>query len=257
MAARSLIFNILFYANLFVFMIVGLPLTVSKRTVWIVAFAWCRSSAWLLKVVCGTKIEFRGLENIPKGGFVVASKHQSFLETFGMAPLFRRPTFILKHELVWLPLFGWYMIQTWMVPVRRGARSKALRQMNADAALRLADNRQIIIFPEGTRRAPGAPPQYKIGAAFLYANSGVPVLPVAMNTGLFWPRRRFMRYPGTAVIEFLPPIQPGLEHADFMTRLQTDIETACDRLLQEAAQDNPALPLPQTALTRLAELAPA
>ncbi|MGE0233250.1 MAG: lysophospholipid acyltransferase family protein [Flavobacteriaceae bacterium] len=255
MAARSLIFNTLFYVNLFVFMILGLPFTVSRRWIWIVAFAWCRSSVWLLKVICGTKIEFRGLENIPKGGFIVASKHQSFLETFGMAPVFRRPTYILKRELVWLPLFGWYMVQTWMVPVRRGARSKALRQMNADAALRLADNRQIIIFPEGTRRAPGAAPQYKVGAAFLYANSGVPVLPVAMNTGLFWPRRRFMRYPGTAVIEFLPPIQPGLEHAEFMTKLQNEIETSCDRLLQEAAAAHPTLPLPRQARQRLAELA--
>lgn len=251
MAARSLIFNTLFYANLFLFMILGLPFTVSRRGIWIVAFAWCRSSLWLLRTVCGTRVEYRGLENIPEGGCIVAAKHQSFLETFGMAPVFRRPTYILKHELMWLPIFGWYMFQTRMVPVRRGARSRALRRMNADAAQRLAEGRQIVIFPEGTRRAPGAEPQYKIGAAYLYANGGVPCLPVALNTGLFWPRRRSIRYPGTATIEFLPPIPPGLGHSEFMARLEGDIESACDRLLEEAAAAHPGLPLPESARRRL------
>ena len=132
---------------------------------------------------------------------------------------------------MWIPFFGWYMRKGQMIPIDRGAARQALTRMTNRARFELARGRQIVIFPEGTRRAPGAPPDYKSGIAHLYAATGVPCLPVALNSGLFWGRRSFKRYPGTIRVEFLDPIPPGLDRDAFLDRLEHDIETATARLI--------------------------
>ncbi len=198
------------------------------------AKSWGRTSLWLLRVVCGIKVEWRGLEKIPPGPLIVASKHHSTWETFALLPLFAAPTFILKRELQWIPLFGWLTWKGRMIPVDRGAGSQALADMTARARAEVRRGRQLIIFPEGTRRAPGAEPKYKFGVAHLYAEIGVPCIPAALNSGMFWRRRSFLRYPGTVVAEFLDPIAPGLDKQAFFKRLQDVTEAATARLIAEA-----------------------
>jgi 1-acyl-sn-glycerol-3-phosphate acyltransferase len=231
---RSLLFNVLFYLNLCALMCVALPtLVLPRRAILNVVRFWARSNSWLLRTICGITFELRGLERIPPGPLLVASKHQSFWETFALVPLFADPAFILKRELMWLPFFGWYARKAQMIPVDRGARSQALAAISARAQIELARNRQIVIFPEGTRRPPGAAPSYKYGVVHLYAESGVPCLPIALNSGLFWPRRSIRRYPGTVVAEFLDPITPGLDKQIFFEQLQQVIEAATARLVEE------------------------
>jgi 1-acyl-sn-glycerol-3-phosphate acyltransferase len=147
--------------------------------------------------------------------------------------LFENPTFILKRELRWIPLFGWFTIRGRMIPVDRGGGVAAIAAMIERARKELADGRQIVIFPEGTRRAAGAEPRYKLGIAGLYAALNVPCLPIALNSGLFWPRRTMTRVPGTIIAEMLDPIPPGLGKEQFFARLQHDIETATARLVAE------------------------
>lgn len=231
---RSILFNILFYLNLVVLLLVALvTLVLPRRAMLKMAETWGRVSVWLLRVVCGTRMELRGLENLPPGALIVAAKHQSTWETFALLKLFDDFTFIVKRELMWIPIFGWCMWKGGMIPVDRGAGSQALNDMTARAKDEIRRGRQLIIFPEGTRRGPGAEPRYKFGVAHLYAQIGVPCVPVALNSGLFWPRRAFTRLPGTIVAEFLPPIQPGLGKEAFQQRLQGDIEAATARLIAE------------------------
>jgi 1-acyl-sn-glycerol-3-phosphate acyltransferase len=234
LALRSLAFNVLYYVNIILWMIVILPVLVMRRRVFVrVARVWARSSLWLLRVVAGIRMEVRGRERIPPGGLLVAAKHQSLWETFALLILFDDPAFILKRELMWIPFFGWYAWKARSVPVNRSAGSQALIQMNQRALEEARSGRQILIFPEGTRRAPGAPPAYKYGVAHLYANLGMPCLPVALNSGLFWPRRQFMRRPGTIVVEILEPIAPGLSREEFFPLLQARLEDASSRLYRE------------------------
>ena len=235
---RSVLFNLLFYLNLVVYLAAAMPtLLLPCRYVLVVARAWARTNLWLLRVICGIKAEFRGLEKIPPGGLILASKHQSVWETFALVPYLDDPTFILKRELMWIPLFGWCLWKAQMIPVDRGARGPALAAMTERAKLEMGRNRQIIIFPEGTRRPPGAEPRYKFGVAHLYAETGVPCVPVALNSGLFWPRRSFRRFPGTVVVEVCEPIAPGLEKSDFIARLQDVIETASAKLVEEGRRE--------------------
>jgi 1-acyl-sn-glycerol-3-phosphate acyltransferase len=241
---RSILFNVLFYLNLVVLLVVALiTLALPRRAVLKMAELWGRVSVWLLRVVCGTKVEFRGLENLPDGALIVAAKHQSTWETFALLRLFDDFTFIVKRELMWIPIFGWCMWKGGMVPVDRGAGSQALTDMTARAKKEIQSGRQLIIFPEGTRRAPGAEPRYKFGVAHLYAEVGVPCVPVALNSGLFWPRRALQRLPGTIVVEFLPAIAPGLDKDTFQRRLQNDIETATARLIAEGKAELASLGL--------------
>ncbi len=239
---RSVVFNILFYLNLLVQIIAALPTLAMPR--WgILAFAkfWARTNLWLLRVVCGTAVEFRGVEKIPPGPLLVASKHQSLWETFALLLILPDPAYIMKRELMWIPFFGWYAWKAGMIPVDRSRRSRALIEMNACARRELARNRQIVIFPEGTRRLPGAEPRYKGGVALLYTEMGVPCLPIALNSGLFWPRRSIRRYSGTVRVEVLDPIPPGLDRQAFLERLQRDVEVATARLVaagkRERAKD--------------------
>ena len=231
---RSLLFNVLFYLNLIGWLIAIIPVFVMPR--WGIiraARGWGHSSLRLLEAVVGTKVEFRGLERLPKGGVLVAAKHQSMWETFALLTIVDDPAFILKRELMWIPFFGWYAAKARSVPVDRSAGSKALTLMNARARDEAAQGRQIMIFPEGTRRAAGAPPAYKYGVAHLYSTLGVPCVPIALNSGLYWPRRQFLRRPGTIVVEILEPIPPGLPRDTFFAELQNRIEEASNRLLRE------------------------
>jgi 1-acyl-sn-glycerol-3-phosphate acyltransferase len=246
---RSLLFNILFYANLIILMILGLPtLLVGRRGVFALARVWGRSSLWLLDKICGLRVEFRGLENIPQGGYIIAAKHQSILETFAL--LLHAPDFayVLKRELTYIPIFGWYLSGAEQIAIDRSAGRSAVSIVSERAGEVLRAGRQIFIFPEGTRRPPGAPPQYKFGVAKLYEDTGAPCLPVALNTGLFWGRRGFSRRPGVAIIEYLPAIAPGLARDAFIEKLQSAIEAGCERLNADALAGNPALAMAPAAV---------
>ena len=234
--ARSILFNALFYLNLLVHMIVALPaLVLPYPAVRVFIRSYARSSLWLLRVICGTQVSWRGTENIPRGSCIVACKHQSAWETFALYAVLADPIYILKRELMWIPLFGWYTWKAGLIPVDRSAGLAALSRMTARAQRTIAGPRarQLVIFPEGTRRSPGAEPSYKPGIAHLYARTGLPCVPAALNSGLFWPRRSLLRRPGTIIVEFLPPIAPGFDRPGFLARLQDTIEEASARLLQE------------------------
>ena len=179
-----------------------------------IAKSWGRTSNWLLRAVAGMRVEYRGLEKIPPGALLVASKHQSFWETFTLLTLFDDPAYIVKRELMWIPFFGWFSGKPIKMPVDRKAKRRRDGRNDRKRARRARRGRQIIIFPEGTRTAPGAPPAYKGGLASLYAATNVPCVPVALNSGLFWPRRKFLRYPGTIVLEVLDPIPRGTRPGD-------------------------------------------
>jgi len=239
-AARSLVFNVLFYVNLTIHMIVALPtLALSYPALRVFIRSYARTSLWLLRVVCGTKVEWRGTEKLPKGACIVACKHQSAWETFALYALLDDPLYVLKRELMLLPLFGWYMRKAGLIPIDRGAGMAALARMTSRAqkALTGPQPRQLVIFPEGTRRLPGAAPDYKPGIAYLYGKAGVPCVPLALNSGLYWPRRSLFRLPGTVVAEVLDPIAPGLDRDMFFARLKDAIETASGRLLQESGDE--------------------
>ena len=234
-AVRSIAFNVLFYLNTAIWLVIALPtFFMSYRGILAVAKAWGRCNLVLLRFVAGIDYEIRGREKIPPGALIVAAKHQSAWETFALIPLFDNPLFIVKRELQWIPIFGWLMIKGRMVPVDRSAGSAALTAMTERARIELARGRQLIIFPEGTRRPPGAEPRYKFGVARLYAAEGVPCVPIALNSGLFWPRRSILRLPGTVLVEILDPIAPGLDGDVFFERLQDTVESATARLIAEA-----------------------
>jgi 1-acyl-sn-glycerol-3-phosphate acyltransferase len=229
---RSVVFNVLFYLNLLVHFIAAIPtLAMPRWGIIAVARFWARTNLWLLRMVCGIRVEFRGVEKIPPGPLLVSSKHQSLWETFALLLILPDPAYIMKRELMWIPFFGWYTWKAGMIPVDRSRGSQALAEMNACARREAERNRQIIIFPEGTRRPPGAEPKYKYGVVHLYAEMGVPCLPIALNSGLFWPRRSIRRYPGTIRVEVLDPIPPGLGKDEFFERLQGEVEAATARLV--------------------------
>lgn len=253
---RSLAFNTAFYLNLVVQMILWTPFyfLAPRPLAWKIPKFWARSSLKLQQWIAGTHSRIEGLENLPEGPFILAPKHQSFWDTIAFYPYLRDPVYILKRELTWIPLFGWYVMKMRMIAIDRGSRSKALKQAVRIARQRMEENRQLIIYPEGTRRPPGAEPAYKWGIVELYNQLGVPVVPVAHVAGLYWPRRKFLRHPGVIHARFLPPIEPGLGKEAFLERLIADTETACDALLVEAAASSNPPPLPPEAEKRLREL---
>jgi 1-acyl-sn-glycerol-3-phosphate acyltransferase len=196
--------------------------------------AHARVCCWLLRVVAGTRLEVRGREHLPAGAALIASKHQSAWDTFGLIPLLTDPALVMKAELGRIPLYGWFARKFGMILIPREKRAAALKQLLRDAKARAADGRHILIFPEGTRMAPGAAPDYKSGVSALYEALEVPCVPVALNTGVFWPRRGFIRRPGTMIVQFLPALPPDLPRQEFNRRLQEEIETATAGLVAEA-----------------------
>ncbi len=253
---RSIIFNAVFYMNLIAMMIIFTPyyFLVSRDKAWFVPKLWARINHWLLDKIVGCNYTIEGLEHIKHEACIIAPKHQSFWDAYAFVPFIPDAIYILKRELMWIPLFGWYVGKMKMIPVHRGSRSVALKSIIRGAAPGIAENRQIMIYPEGTRRAPGDVPNYKYGIAYLYSELKLPVVPIAHVAGLYWPRRKFMRYPGTINCRVLPAIQPGLSSADFLKELERVTEAACDELLIEAATGANPPHLPTTALRRLAEL---
>ncbi len=197
-----------------------------------------RSGFWKRSAVFGWNI---GASRSSPGAILIAAKHQSFLETFALLKYAPDFAIVLKRQLTLIPLFGLYLIVSQQIAIDRAKGRQALQQIASAAKPVFAVGRQVFIYPEGTRRLPGAPPKYKQGAAALYTETGVACLPVAVNTGLFWRRHGFLRRPGVAVIEYLPVIAPGLGRAEFSKRLQSTIETACGRLNAEAIDNDPSL----------------
>lgn len=228
---RAVLFNVLYWTMTLTLAVAYLPLLLLSPQ-WTIAGAnaWIRATLWLLRVVVGLDYRVVGAENRPKGPVIVAAKHQSAWETLAFVALLRDPVFIIKKELLSVPFFGWYARHAGMIAIDRKGGARALKQMMADARAAVAAGRPLVIFPEGTRRAPGAPPDYQTGIAALYQMLAVPVVPAALNSGYFWGRRAFVKRPGTIVVEYLPPIAPGLAREAFMTHLQNTIENASARI---------------------------
>ncbi|MER2607022.1 MAG: lysophospholipid acyltransferase family protein [Siculibacillus sp.] len=243
---RSLLFNAFFYLNTIFWLIVMLPTELMpkaalKRCIKL----WAKANRWAFTAIGGVKVELRGLENIPKTGAIIASKHQSTFETATMLDLFVDPIYVLKKELLRIPLFGWYAVKAEQIPVDRSAGRAALAQMTERARREVARGRQLIIYPEGTRRPAGAEKAYKHGVAHMYGVIGAPIVPVALNSGLFWARHGFMRWPGTLVVSFLPPIPAGRDPEAVFAELQEKIETATDDLIAEALSAPNPPPIPE------------
>jgi 1-acyl-sn-glycerol-3-phosphate acyltransferase len=236
--ARSILFHLVFYVTTALFVVLGSPLLFGPRS-WAMAglAAHARTELLLLRLIAGIGLRVKGRENLPQGACLVACKHQSAWETFALVPLLRDPAYLMKQELFRIPFHGWFSHKFGMIPVARDQGAKALRDMLKDAEGRIAAGREIIIFPEGTRRPPGAAPDYKTGVYLLYQAMKVPCVPAALNSGAFWPRHSWRLRPGTVTVEFLPPIPPGLPKKLFLETLQQAIETASARLLQEALSD--------------------
>ncbi|PVA09356.1 1-acyl-sn-glycerol-3-phosphate acyltransferase [Pelagivirga sediminicola] len=198
--------------------------------------AWVRTSArWIV----GLRTEIRGTP--PTGEVVIAAKHQSFLDIILIFSAVPAGKFIMKRELMWTPILGQYALRIGCIPVDRGKRSAAVKKMIADVAKGAQEPGQLIIYPQGTRVAPGVHMPYKIGSGAIYAALGQDCVPAATNVGVFWPRHGILRKRGLAVVEFLPPIRTGMERGDFMARLEADIEGASDALLSEAGFDRDGL----------------
>ena len=191
--------------------------------------AWCMWSArWMI----GLRCEVRGV--VPDGEVLIAAKHQSFLDIIMIFHALPRAKFIMKREILWTPVIGQYTKRMQMIAVDRGKRGQAITKMLADVDAGRVEPGQIVIYPQGTRVAPGLSIPYKVGTAVLYTQLSQPCVPVATNAGVFWPRRGLYRRPGVAVVEFLPSIAPGLSKQAFMTRMQDEVESATAALLQEA-----------------------
>ena len=254
-AVRSAIYNLTFYVVTAAMMLFGVWLLIGPRS-WAMKGLSLHGQLciWLLKIICGTRMEVRGRERIPSGPCLVVSKHQSAWDTFALVPLFRDPAIVLKAELSRIPLYGWFCIKFEHILVRRDRAAVALKAMLSEAQAKSDAGREILIFAEGTRREPGAPPDYKPGYIALYETLGVPVVPLALNSGLFWPRNSFVRYPGTIVVEVLEPVAPGLPRAVARRQIEAAIETASWDLIREAARtSNP----PPKAIDLAQNVAPA
>ena len=235
---RSLLFYLILYINWAVFLVFGSWLLLAPRSWAMAALALHGDvTVWLLRVICGTKMEVRGHDKLLPGPVIVAAKHQAAWDTFAIISLMRDPALVMKAELLTLPIYGRFCRKFELIPIQRELGPAALRQMVREARGRAAQNREIVIFPEGTRKIPGDAPDYKPGLVFLYQDLKVPVCPLALNSGMFWPRHSILRYPGTIVVEFLDPIPPGLPRQEFMQNLQSAIEQASNELCLEARRE--------------------
>ena len=230
-ALRSTAFNAAFYLWSLLVHLLCLPLLLLpyRVTQW-AGRLWVRSVLALLAGLCGLRHEIRGLENLPDGAFILASKHQSAWDTLIFSQILPDAAYVLKRELLWFPLFGLFLLKSGTVPVDRAGGAKALRAMVGAARRFTEAGRPLVIFPEGTRTAPGAKRPYHPGVAALYRQLALPVVPVALNSGLYWGRKAALKKPGRILLEILPPIPPGLPRARFMAELEERIETASARL---------------------------
>jgi 1-acyl-sn-glycerol-3-phosphate acyltransferase len=230
---RSTIFLVWFVAMTAVLAILFLPtLVASRRGAALLGYTWSAAVFWGLRVFAGTRFEVRG--KIPPSGMLVAVKHMSMWDTMAVYYLLDDPAIVLKHDLLYVPFYGWYLWKARMIPIDRDGKASALRAMAAASRTEIARGRSIAIFPEGTRKKPGAPPDYKPGVAGLYGQLDVPCYPVALNSGLFWTGPMgFLKKKGTIVVEFLDPIPPGMSRREFMPKLESAIEGATAKLVAE------------------------
>lgn len=228
---RSLLFNIAFWGWIAIVGLVGLiPSLLYRRCAFTVGKLWGKGSLWLLKTLCNINYEVMGKEHIPSGACIIASKHQSAWDTIIFWTLLDRPAYVLKKELIFLPVFGWYLLLLRNIYIDRSAGASAIKRILREATLRKNEHRPIIIFPEGTRTLPETTSTYHPGVAALYQHLDIPVIPVALNSGYLWKKNAFTKQAGKITIEFLPPIVAGLKNRDFMATLQSQIEDCCVKL---------------------------
>lgn len=229
-ALTSILFVVWFYGTMAVVgLAYAIPSLFDDRNIWRAMRLWARLTLFGLRWICGVRVRFEGLEHLPQGAALLAAKHQATLDTLLPALILREPVFVVKRELLSMPIFGFYMKR--MIPVDREAGAKSLKEMLRAARQVIAKGRQLVIFPEGTRQALGAAPDYKPGVAAMYRDFGLPCTPIALNTGLVWRPRGIMRNPGAVTLKVLPPIPAGLPREEFMRRLETVIETESEALL--------------------------
>jgi 1-acyl-sn-glycerol-3-phosphate acyltransferase len=229
---RSILFNLLFYLGTMVVGLLALPvLLLGRRLNARFARIWARSVLWLAGWSVGLHYEVRGRENLPPGPAIIASKHQSAWDTFAAVAVFDDPAIIVKRELFWIPLYGWYLRRSGMIGIDRGLGAAAMRRMLRAARIAVAAGRPIFIFPEGTRTQVGADTPYHPGVGALVRDLKLPVIPVALNSGLFWGRRHFLKRPGKIVIEILPRLPAGMDRRRVTEELRARIEGATARLV--------------------------
>lgn len=256
-AVRTALFYLVFIGQTAVVAIlIGIIAMISGRTPlsWAIAVYWCRSNLIYLRWLTGLRTKVTGQENIPPGGCIIASKHQSDWEVFAIFPFTGRPAYIVKRELMRLPFFGPAARSLDCIEIDRRRGANAIPEMMSRAKAAIERGCRIVIFPEGTRKAPLAPPTYRQGVARMYLELGVPVVPVAVNAGLFWGRNSAIIWPGTAEAKFLPAIEPGLSAEMFMERLKKAIETESDALILDAAESGLSRPVGPELQGRLDEL---
>ena len=249
---RSAIFNVLIWTWTLLALIVLVPVGWFLDAAGTRAYArgWERGIAFLLRWLVGIRFEVRGREHLPDEPVIIAAKHQSAWETLTFHTIVHELSVALKFELTRIPVFGRYLMKSGCIRIDRGAAAKALKSLVDGARRAMDDGLHVMIFPEGTRRSPGAPPDYKPGVAALYRQLGRPCVPVALNSGVFWGRRSFAKRPGVIVLEFLEPIPAGLARPVFMQMLEERIETATARLVAEGRGE---AALPATESTQPAE----
>jgi 1-acyl-sn-glycerol-3-phosphate acyltransferase len=217
---RSIVFNTVFYLVLFVYLIAAMPtLLLPRGALLAMVKNWSRVNLRLLKIICNIDCEFRGLHNIPAGAALIASKHQSMWETFALITVLKDPAYILKRELLWIPFFGWGLALMSPIAIDRRRGVAALRSIARRGGERLAQGFCVVVFPEGTRVAPGERRPYQLGGAWLAADSGAPVVPVAHNAGLVWPRNAFLKRAGTITVRIGPAIESAQRDAQTINRL--------------------------------------
>lgn len=233
---RASLFNLAFYAWTVPLAVLGAPALPFLREEQVRAYArfWERGIHLLLRTIVGLDYEVRGRERLPATPCIIASKHQSAWETLAFHVIVPKVVVGLKRELTLIPLFGQYLLKAGNIPIDRESPQRAIRSLVEGAKRAIARGDHVLVFPEGTRRPPDAPPDYRPGVAALYRSLGVPVVPAALNSGVFWGRRSWLKFPGRIVVEFLEPIPPGLDRATFMRTLEERIETATRRLVAEA-----------------------
>lgn len=234
----SLLFNIQMYLAMAVLAVVFAPWALfSREGAFAACHSYCRWVIFTARIMLGLKVEVRGTP--PTDEVIVAAKHQSFFDILVIFNAIPRGKFIMKRELIYAPFLGQYAQRIGCVFVDRGKRGAAIARMKADVARTAAHPGQLVIYPQGTRVAPGVDKPYKVGSGLIYDQLGQPCVPVATNIGVFWPKRGILRKPGTCVVHFLPRIEPGLRVGDFMKRLEQDIETTSNALLVEAGFHKP------------------
>jgi 1-acyl-sn-glycerol-3-phosphate acyltransferase len=237
-ALRSLTFNLLFFLWTAVVVVLGLPaLFFGPAGVTFMGRIWARGTFWLLARLIGLRHRMLGRERLPPEPVIAAMKHQSSWDIMAGMLLFGAPAFVLKRELTWIPLFGWYLIFGRMISLDREAGGSALRRLLRQGRDVAKAGRSVVIYPEGTRTAPGTSRAYQPGVAGLYEHLRLPVVPIALNSGVFWGRRSFLKRPGTVTLEILEAIPPGLDRRTFLEELERRLEGASARLAKTATPE--------------------